>query len=157
MIVLQLPARASRARACVSRTFLQMSAALLEFASAWNVLRVTAILPCTPVKLPPLALLVPPTEQPATPSARTRAAGMSAGRITTESLRDNSLAVLAEEIVACRRCPRLVAWRERVARERRAAFACEEYWGRPLPGFGAPAATIALLGLAPAAHGANRT
>ena len=50
-----------------------------------------------------------------------------------------------------------MAWRERVARERRAAYADEEYWGRPLPGFGDPAATIALLGLAPAAHGANRT
>jgi len=65
--------------------------------------------------------------------------------------------VLAGEIVACRRCPRLVAWRELVARERRAAFAGEEYWGRPLPGFGDPTAAIAILGLAPAAHGANRT
>ena len=85
------------------------------------------------------------------------AAGMSAGRTTTESLRDSSLAGLAGEIVACRRCPRLVAWRERVARERRAAFASEGYWGRPLPGFGDPAARVVLLGLAPAAHGANRT
>jgi uracil-DNA glycosylase family 4 len=64
---------------------------------------------------------------------------------------------LAEEIAACRRCPRLVAWREQVARERRAAFAAERYWGRPVPGFGDPAARILLLGLAPAAHGANRT
>jgi uracil-DNA glycosylase family 4 len=64
---------------------------------------------------------------------------------------------LAEEIIHCRRCPRLVAWREQVARDRRAAFAREEYWGRPLPGFGDPAARILLLGLAPAAHGANRT
>ena len=61
------------------------------------------------------------------------------------------------EITACRRCPRLVAWRERVAEERRAAFADERYWGRPLPGFGDPAARLLLLGLAPAAHGANRT
>ncbi len=67
------------------------------------------------------------------------------------------LARLAEEIVACRRCPRLVAWREQVARERRAAFARERYWGRPLPGFGDPAARLLILGLAPAAHGANRT
>jgi uracil-DNA glycosylase len=51
----------------------------------------------------------------------------------------------------------LVAWREQVARERRAAFAHEEYWGRPLPGFGDPAARVLILGLAPAAHGANRT
>jgi uracil-DNA glycosylase family 4 len=64
---------------------------------------------------------------------------------------------LAERISACRRCPRLVAWREQVARERRAAFATEEYWGRPLPGFGDPRARVLLLGLAPAAHGANRT
>jgi uracil-DNA glycosylase len=67
------------------------------------------------------------------------------------------LATLAEEVSACRRCPRLVAWREEVARERRAAFASQEYWGRPLPGFGDPSARVLLLGLAPAAHGANRT
>jgi uracil-DNA glycosylase family 4 len=64
---------------------------------------------------------------------------------------------LAEEIAACRRCPRLVSWREQVARERRAAFAAEQYWGRPVPGFGDPDARLLLLGLAPAAHGANRT
>ncbi len=64
---------------------------------------------------------------------------------------------LGEQVASCRRCPRLVAWREQVARERRAAFAGERYWGRPLPGFGDPAARILLLGLAPAAHGANRT
>ena len=57
----------------------------------------------------------------------------------------------------CRRCPRLVEWRERVAREKRAAFSHEEYWGRPIPGFGDPAARIYVLGLAPAAHGGNRT
>jgi uracil-DNA glycosylase len=69
----------------------------------------------------------------------------------------NRLGRLDAEVTSCRRCPRLVAWREQVARERRAAFAGEEYWGRPLPGFGDPAARILLLGLAPAAHGANRT
>src|ERR1700758_2688525 len=67
------------------------------------------------------------------------------------------LAALSEEVSACRRCPRLVAWREQVACERRAAFAQEEYWGRPVPGFGDPRARVLLLGLAPAAHGANRT
>ena len=67
------------------------------------------------------------------------------------------LAALAEEVCACRRCPRLVAWREEVARERRAAFASQAYWGRPLPGFGDPSARLLLFGLAPAAHGANRT
>jgi uracil-DNA glycosylase family 4 len=70
---------------------------------------------------------------------------------------DLELATLSEEVSVCRRCPRLVAWREEVARERRVAFASEEYWGRPLPGFGDPAARVLLLGLAPAAHGANRT
>jgi uracil-DNA glycosylase family 4 len=65
--------------------------------------------------------------------------------------------VLATEVTACRRCPRLVAWREQVARDRRAAFADQEYWGRPVPGFGDPAARVLLFGLAPAAHGANRT
>jgi uracil-DNA glycosylase len=67
------------------------------------------------------------------------------------------LARLEQEVVACRRCPRLVAWREQVAREKRASFAHEEYWGRPLPGFGDPAARVLVLGLAPAAHGGNRT
>lgn len=67
------------------------------------------------------------------------------------------LADLAAEISACRACPRLVAWREQVAREKRAAFRDEEYWGRPVPGFGDPAAGILLVGLAPAAHGGNRT
>ena len=71
--------------------------------------------------------------------------------------RDNELRRLAEEIGGCERCPRLVAWRELVARERRAAFATEDYWGRPVPGFGDPRARVLLLGLAPAAHGANRT
>jgi uracil-DNA glycosylase family 4 len=69
----------------------------------------------------------------------------------------SSLDGLAEQVSSCRRCPRLVAWREQVAQERRAAFADQEYWGRPLPGFGDPAARVLLLGLAPAAHGANRT
>jgi uracil-DNA glycosylase family 4 len=68
-----------------------------------------------------------------------------------------ALAELNEEIIRCRACPRLVAWREQVAIERRAAFRDEEYWGRPVPGFGDPDARIVLVGLAPAAHGANRT
>ena len=67
------------------------------------------------------------------------------------------LDALATSVSTCTRCPRLVAWREQVARERRAAFADEEYWGRPLPGFGDPAARVLIFGLAPAAHGANRT
>ena len=68
-----------------------------------------------------------------------------------------ALAALTAEIVACRRCPRLVAWREQVAREKVARFRNEPYWGRPVPGFGDPDARILLVGLAPAAHGGNRT
>jgi uracil-DNA glycosylase family 4 len=67
------------------------------------------------------------------------------------------LAALHDEIVACRRCPRLVAWREEVGRVKRAAYASEDYWARPLPGFGDPQAGLLVLGLAPAAHGGNRT
>ncbi|PZS10110.1 MAG: uracil-DNA glycosylase [Solirubrobacterales bacterium] len=68
-----------------------------------------------------------------------------------------ALATLEREVVCCRLCPRLVAWREEVARVKRAAYAGEDYWGRPLPGFGDPAARVLVLGLAPAAHGGNRT
>jgi uracil-DNA glycosylase family 4 len=68
-----------------------------------------------------------------------------------------ALEELAGRIEGCRACPRLVAWRELVAKERRAAFRDDEYWGRPVAGFGDPAASIAVVGLAPAAHGANRT
>ncbi len=68
-----------------------------------------------------------------------------------------ALDVLSNEIAVCRRCPRLVVWREQVAVDKRAAFKDEEYWGRPLPGFGDPEARVLLVGLAPAAHGGNRT
>jgi uracil-DNA glycosylase family 4 len=64
---------------------------------------------------------------------------------------------LEARITRCRKCSRLVEWRERVAREKRAAFADEDYWGRPVPGFGDPEARVYVLGLAPAAHGGNRT
>ncbi len=65
--------------------------------------------------------------------------------------------MLEREVVSCRRCPRLVAWREEVARTKRAAYASEDYWGKPLPGFGDQRAMVLVLGLAPAAHGGNRT
>lgn len=68
-----------------------------------------------------------------------------------------SLAELEARITECRRCPRLVAWREEVAGTKRRAYADEEYWGRPVPGFGDPAAPLLIVGLAPGAHGANRT
>jgi uracil-DNA glycosylase family 4 len=69
----------------------------------------------------------------------------------------DSLAALTAEIVTCRACPRLVAWREEVASEKRASYRDEDYWGKPVPGFGDPRARVVIVGLAPAAHGANRT
>jgi len=69
----------------------------------------------------------------------------------------DSLARVTAEIVDCSRCPRLVTWREQVATEKRASYAGEEYWGRPVPGFGDPRARLLVVGLAPAAHGGNRT
>jgi uracil-DNA glycosylase len=69
----------------------------------------------------------------------------------------DSLDRIRDEVVVCRACPRLVEWRERVAREKVARFADQEYWGRPVPGWGDPDAAILILGLAPAAHGGNRT
>ena len=69
----------------------------------------------------------------------------------------DSFELLEADIIDCRLCPRLVSWREQVAREKRASYRDEEYWGRPIPGFGDRSARIVFLGLAPAAHGANRT
>jgi uracil-DNA glycosylase len=69
----------------------------------------------------------------------------------------SSLGSIRDDVIVCRRCPRLVAWREEVAREKTARFAAETYWGRPVPGFGDPRAGVMVLGLAPAAHGGNRT
>jgi uracil-DNA glycosylase family 4 len=67
------------------------------------------------------------------------------------------LATLDREVVACTRCPRLVVYRERIAREKRRAYRDCEYWGKPVPGFGDPDARVLILGLAPGAHGSNRT
>jgi uracil-DNA glycosylase family 4 len=71
--------------------------------------------------------------------------------------RRSGLDEVRAEVITCRACPRLVEWRERVAREKRASFADEDYWGRPVPGFGDPTARLIVVGLAPAAHGGNRT
>src|SRR5919106_5521861 len=71
--------------------------------------------------------------------------------------RDETIDSLTKEIVACRVCPRLVAWREEVARTKRPAFASDDYWARPVPGFGDLEAGLLVVGLAPAAHGGNRT
>jgi uracil-DNA glycosylase family 4 len=89
-----------------------------------------------------LADRLPPSDGSALPTGRTDR---------------TALAALTAELIECRRCPRLVEWRERVAREKVARFRDEAYWGRPVPGWGDPDARILLLGLAPAAHGGNRT
>jgi uracil-DNA glycosylase family 4 len=70
---------------------------------------------------------------------------------------NSSLTALNKKIISCRKCPRLVAWREEVARVKRKAYRAQEYWGRPVPGFGDPKARVLIVGLAPGAHGSNRT
>jgi uracil-DNA glycosylase family 4 len=77
--------------------------------------------------------------------------------VVLQATATRDLPQLEQRVSVCRACPRLVAWREEVAIVKRAAFADQEYWGRPAPGFGDPGARILVLGLAPAAHGANRT
>ena len=93
-----------------------------------------------------------------------RSEGMSPPAAKTVAAHEGSpaptslaLEVINSEVVACTACPRLVAWREKVARDKRASFAGETYWGRPVPSLGDPAATLLIVGLAPAAHGGNRT
>jgi uracil-DNA glycosylase family 4 len=71
--------------------------------------------------------------------------------------KQSSLSLLNNEIIACRKCPRLVEWREEVARVKRKAYLDHEYWGKPVPGFGDPQARVLVVGLAPGAHGSNRT
>ena len=84
----------------------------------------------------------------------TNAIGVDRG---LRSLAMDSLDALRHDVIDCRACPRLVAWREQVGREKRASFRDDDYWARPVPGFGDPAARLLVVGLAPAAHGANRT
>ena len=91
------------------------------------------------------------------PDRRAPASGAPGGAPARALARDAALDVLRDEIIECRQCPRLVEWREQVAREKVARFKDETYWGRPAPGFGDPAARLLIIGLAPAAHGANRT
>jgi len=71
--------------------------------------------------------------------------------------RQDKLLELENEVISCRKCPRLVAWREEVAKVKRRAYLEWEYWGKPVPGFGDPAARVLVVGLAPGAHGSNRT
>src|SRR3990170_2021853 len=75
-------------------------------------------------------------------------------RITNQSMKLNEL---NQQIISCRKCPRLVEWREEVARVKRKAYKDVEYWGKPVPGFGDPKARVLVVGLAPGAHGSNRT
>ena len=75
----------------------------------------------------------------------------------TKFVKEHWLTILNQEVIACTRCPRLVAYRQQVAREKRRAYRDCEYWGKPVPGFGDPNARVVVLGLAPGAHGSNRT
>ena len=110
----------------------------------------------TPAITPAAASKRPPVDTLGDQVVRSgRALSESARARTAERAR--SLEVLHEEIVACGACPRLVEWRERVAREKRRAYRDETYWGKPVPGFGDPSAPLVIVGLAPGAHGANRT
>lgn len=79
------------------------------------------------------------------------------GGFAGADVKTRALQAVARAVVRCRRCPRLVAYRERVAREKRRSYRHEKYWGRAVPGFGDPQARLLIIGLAPAAHGANRT
>ena len=157
MIVAQVPSLFSSLRTAFASTLLQMSAPLLELASLASRLSAVAMSALAPVKPAVPEVLVGVSEQPPSATARQTPPTMAPERNTDQSLRESDLAALAGEIESCRRCARLVAWREQVAREKRASYAGETYWGRPLAGFGDPAARIAVLGLAPAAHGGNRT
>jgi uracil-DNA glycosylase family 4 len=94
---------------------------------------------------------------PADPASPTTPVARSAADVVRLAGNAPTLEHLDARVSVCRACPRLVEWRERVAREKRAAFADEEYWGRPVPGFGDLDARLVVVGLAPAAHGGNRT
>jgi len=83
--------------------------------------------------------------------------GIATGDALGPARHASTLAALSDRVTRCHACPRLVAWREQVGRDKRAAFRDWDYWARPVPGFGDPAARLVVVGLAPAAHGANRT
>ena len=97
------------------------------------------------------------TGWPGDPASSDTVVATTAARVRSVAKRTRTLDDLDAEISVCRACPRLVDWRERVAVEKRRSFAGEPYWGRPIPGFGAARPDILILGLAPAANGANRT
>lgn len=93
--------------------------------------------------------------QTARPFIEVQAAPTAPQMMTAET--NDSLQQIQSEVIACRLCPRLVEWRERVAREKRRSYRDWDYWGKPLPAFGDPGARLVIVGLAPAAHGGNRT
>ena len=101
--------------------------------------------------------VAPGTGWPEDPATATTPVAASAGEVAVLAESAADLAELAARQSVCRACPRLVAWREEVAVVRRKSFKNEPYWGRPIPGWGDPAPSILILGLAPAAHGGNRT
>jgi uracil-DNA glycosylase family 4 len=89
-----------------------------------------------------------------------REVGISKCQVKSKAVNTNEprwLTILNREVIACTRCPRLVAYREKIAREKRRAYLDHEYWGKPVPGFGDPEACVLIMGLAPGAHGSNRT
>ena len=99
----------------------------------------------------------PGTGWPGDPSAATTPVAAGADDVRALAASAPDLPALEALVGVCRACPRLVAWREEVAITKRRAFAGEPYWGRPIPGWGDPAAWLLVVGLAPAAHGGNRT
>jgi uracil-DNA glycosylase family 4 len=101
--------------------------------------------------------VLPGSGWPGDPAAADTAVATTAARVRSAAKRTKSLDELDAAVSVCRACPRLVGWRERVAVEKRRSFADEPYWGRPVPGFGSSQPAVLILGLAPAAHGANRT
>ncbi len=101
---------------------------------------------------------VPPgSGWPGDPATRHTPRARDREQVVTLAAAASTVAALDARISVCRACPRLVAWREEVARDKRAAYADQAYWGRPAPGFGDPTPRVLVVGLAPAAHGANRT
>jgi uracil-DNA glycosylase len=101
--------------------------------------------------------VLPGSGWPGDPATADTAVATTAARVRSAAKRTKSLDELDAAVSVCRACPRLVEWRERVAVEKRRSFAAEPYWGRPVPGFGSAHPAVLILGLAPAAHGANRT
>ena len=112
----------------------------------------------TPGKTPAKRPAVRPPRRAKPPAIKPATSGKEVVRQVAEALQEpRPLLALHHRLVECRACPRLVAWREEVAREKVRRFRADDYWGRPIPGFGDASARLVFVGLAPAAHGANRT